>query len=243
MKIIFSYFVIALMIANNATALATCTLCENKKLAILPRQTINNFVRNHQRWRLEKVNDHQQLACSVPCNLADATRIISSITAIAETQQHHPDITVTQENVTISIYTHSQNALTGKDIAFVTAIEKYLASTELVSNFSHQTEQLSNKQRCPAQELTLFLAQNQYWQLTPDAKAVQFSYNAPSFEVLAKALGQCLQLKDISSHIVEVFLSYGTCSITLQDNNQLISNETLAQAQACQRIFDNLIAH
>ncbi|MBY0353316.1 4a-hydroxytetrahydrobiopterin dehydratase [Candidatus Babeliales bacterium] len=243
MKIIVAYFLAALMIANNALALATCTLCENKKLMVLSPQTISNFIKKNARWHLEKTESNQQFVCSEPCNFIDAARIINCIATIAETQQHHPDIIVTQESITISIYTHSQNALTGKDIAFVTAVEKELKNIALTpSSLDKKISKESVEQRCSAQELTTFLAENQFWRLAPDSSALQFSYDTPNFTNIAHALEQCLQLETINAQIVEVLLSYGTCSVTLRSSNNYISTDTLAQAQECQRIFDHFIA-
>ncbi len=54
---------------------------------------------------------------------AEAIAFVNKVAAIAEAQQHHPDIHILYSEVIIVTWTHDVNALTEKDFTLANAIE------------------------------------------------------------------------------------------------------------------------
>lgn len=55
----------------------------------------------------------------------EAIKFVNSVAVIAEEQQHHPDIDIRYNKVTVSITTHDQeNTVTDKDYELAKHIEK-----------------------------------------------------------------------------------------------------------------------
>ena len=57
---------------------------------------------------------------------------VNSLAYLAESQGHHPDITINYNKVTLRIITHSAGALTDRDFALATAIEEKLGSKLII---------------------------------------------------------------------------------------------------------------
>ena len=57
---------------------------------------------------------------------------VNSVAYLAESQGHHPDITINYNKVTLRIITHSAGALTDRDFALATAIEEKLGSKLII---------------------------------------------------------------------------------------------------------------
>ena len=48
---------------------------------------------------------------------------VTGIGVLADTADHHPDIDIRYRNVTVALTTHSERALTTKDLELATAID------------------------------------------------------------------------------------------------------------------------
>ena len=52
--------------------------------------------------------------------------MLNQLTVLAEKNQHHPDLTINQLNVSISIFTHDVNGITEKDFVLAEEINNLL---------------------------------------------------------------------------------------------------------------------
>lgn len=59
----------------------------------------------------------------------DGIRFVNKVAAVAEKEEHHPDIHVRWTTVTLSAQTHSEGGVTEWDIELAKAIERMLART------------------------------------------------------------------------------------------------------------------
>jgi 4a-hydroxytetrahydrobiopterin dehydratase len=57
-------------------------------------------------------------------DFAAAMRFVNEIAAIAEEQEHHPDIMIAYKRVRLSLTTHDENGLTNKDFELAEAIDE-----------------------------------------------------------------------------------------------------------------------
>ena len=53
----------------------------------------------------------------------EAMFFVNGVAALAERTGHHPDITIHWSTVTLSLWTHSDGGLTGKDFALARAVD------------------------------------------------------------------------------------------------------------------------
>lgn len=60
----------------------------------------------------------------------DGIRFVNDIAAIAEKQEHHPDIHIRWTTIRLEVQTHDQGGITPYDIKLATQIEKSLAKKE-----------------------------------------------------------------------------------------------------------------
>lgn len=56
----------------------------------------------------------------------DGIRFVNEVAAVAEREEHHPDINVRYTTVTLSIQTHSEGGVTEWDVELAQAIETML---------------------------------------------------------------------------------------------------------------------
>lgn len=57
----------------------------------------------------------------------EAMQFVDRVAALAERQQHHPDIMIRYNKVTLTISTHDAGGITSKDFDFVSASDKMVA--------------------------------------------------------------------------------------------------------------------
>jgi 4a-hydroxytetrahydrobiopterin dehydratase len=57
----------------------------------------------------------------------EAVAFVTRVAFLAEAANHHPDITINYNRVTLALITHSENALTEKDFNLATQIERLTA--------------------------------------------------------------------------------------------------------------------
>ncbi len=58
----------------------------------------------------------------------EAIAFVTRVAFLAEAANHHPDITVNYNRVTLALITHSENALTEKDFHLAAQIEKMMGA-------------------------------------------------------------------------------------------------------------------
>ncbi len=56
----------------------------------------------------------------------DGVEFINGVAAVAEREEHHPDIHVRYTTITLSVQTHSEGGVTEWDVELASAIEKML---------------------------------------------------------------------------------------------------------------------
>lgn len=61
-----------------------------------------------------------------------AIAFVNSVSYLAESHGHHPDITINYNKVTLRIITHSEKALTDRDFALAGDIDAKLASKLMI---------------------------------------------------------------------------------------------------------------
>ena len=59
-------------------------------------------------------------------NFVEAMAFVNQVARIAEARDHHPDILIKYNNVTMTFYTHTENAVTDKDVRLAAEIEDLL---------------------------------------------------------------------------------------------------------------------
>ena len=60
----------------------------------------------------------------------DAVALVSRLVDIADEQDHHPDVTIHWDMLTLSLWTHASGGITERDFRLVNAIEPVLASAD-----------------------------------------------------------------------------------------------------------------
>ena len=59
----------------------------------------------------------------------EAMNFVEGVARIAESKDHHPDILIKYNQVTLTFYTHTENSVTEKDLRLAAEIEDYFKST------------------------------------------------------------------------------------------------------------------
>jgi 4a-hydroxytetrahydrobiopterin dehydratase len=70
------------------------------------------------------VNDGQLTRTVTRKDFKDALIFVNAIGFLAERASHHPDISISWNTVTLSLSTHSEGGLTGKDFALARQINE-----------------------------------------------------------------------------------------------------------------------
>lgn len=59
-------------------------------------------------------------------NFVQAMDFVNGVARIAEERDHHPDILVKYNQVTLTYYTHTENSVTEKDLRLAAEVDEYL---------------------------------------------------------------------------------------------------------------------
>ena len=87
--------------------------CNSKNVQKLSPEGIEELLKEVDGWNV--VNNHR-LSKEYPFkNYPDAVQFVNQLAAIAEEQNHHPDIYLTWGKVKVDIYTHVVNGLSDND--------------------------------------------------------------------------------------------------------------------------------
>lgn len=82
-----------------------------------------DFLAAHPAWSL----DGETIARTfVFTDFNEAMGFVNRVALAAEVADHHPDIDIRWNKVTLVLSTHSENALTTKDLALATAIDGFV---------------------------------------------------------------------------------------------------------------------
>ncbi|QQR49644.1 4a-hydroxytetrahydrobiopterin dehydratase [bacterium] len=232
MKIVF--FVCMLLSVKLLYANCPCTL---KNERVLEQSDVTALLVMYPQWRVEVVDNHRQFSSFFSSSWLNSARALVPIAVTAEQYQHHPDVILTPDGLTLSIYTHAQKEVTFKDVSLVQAYKRGFNYTKKKVALVFRYDELP----CSAEEIASFIAQNNGWQVDNNGSILIFSCVAPDFLAAAHALQRCCLLNNIGTQLQEVRLSYGKCSLTLQSTkNKLISADTIVHAQACHNILKAL---
>ena len=83
-------------------------------------QARSDFLDGHQGWRIEEETLIKTFAFA---NFNEAMGFVTRVALLAETADHHPDIDIRWNRVTIALSTHDAGALTSKDSSLADAME------------------------------------------------------------------------------------------------------------------------
>ncbi|MBI4242928.1 MAG: 4a-hydroxytetrahydrobiopterin dehydratase [Planctomycetes bacterium] len=84
-------------------------------------QQITEFLKQHPTWELKESKFKKKFQFK---NFRHAMHFVNTVAWLAEVQFHHPDIKINYNNVTLSITTHDEGAITDKDFKLIEAIDK-----------------------------------------------------------------------------------------------------------------------
>jgi 4a-hydroxytetrahydrobiopterin dehydratase len=74
-----------------------------------------------QGWTIVDGKLHRELRFA---DFVEAMKFVNRVADLAEAAQHHPDLTIQYNRVTITLWTHDTGGLTDKDYSLAAAIEK-----------------------------------------------------------------------------------------------------------------------
>ena len=103
-----------------------CQACHGNVPPLTAAQ-IDELAREVPDWHIDR--DRGRLLRSIKTkSFIDSMRLANEITAVAEQQQHHPDLLVRWGELKIEVWTHAVNALTTADFILAAKIEDALSS-------------------------------------------------------------------------------------------------------------------
>ncbi|WP_409341304.1 4a-hydroxytetrahydrobiopterin dehydratase [Paenibacillus sp. MBLB4367] len=91
----------------------------------LSAEQIAVYLRKLQSWKFENSSLHKTYRLP---SFAAAIRFVGQIAALAETANHHPDLLIRKDRVTVSLTTHEENGVTGKDFSLAQQIDSLSSS-------------------------------------------------------------------------------------------------------------------
>jgi 4a-hydroxytetrahydrobiopterin dehydratase len=89
-------------------------------MPLLERSVIEAFVADHPDW---SVVDGEITKTFTFRDFNESMGFVNRVAEAAESASHHPDIIIKWNRVTLTLSTHSEGGLTGKDLALATAVE------------------------------------------------------------------------------------------------------------------------
>jgi 4a-hydroxytetrahydrobiopterin dehydratase len=92
-------------------------------MALLTESQRQEFVASYPGWSLEGETISRMFSF---VNFVHSMGFVTSVALLAEKANHHPDIDIRWNRVTLALSTHSERGLTQKDIDMAAAIEALL---------------------------------------------------------------------------------------------------------------------
>lgn len=99
----------------------TCVACHGG-VPPLPADEAAALLDQINDWEI--VNNHHLVKMYRFKNFAEALAFVNRVGAIAEQQNHHPDIYLAWGKVTLEIWTHKINGLTESDFIFAAKVDR-----------------------------------------------------------------------------------------------------------------------
>jgi 4a-hydroxytetrahydrobiopterin dehydratase len=93
-------------------------------MARLDQEAIAAFVEGHSGWAVE---DEELVKTFVSADFNSAMAFVNQVAGLAEQANHHPDIAISWNRVTLRLSTHSEGGLTDRDTGLAEAIEELQA--------------------------------------------------------------------------------------------------------------------
>lgn len=90
-------------------------------MALLSEQQINGFLKGLPGWSYKDGAIAKRYSFS---DFIDAIDFVNEVAELAEEADHHPDIAISYNKVTMTLTTHSEGGVTQKDIDLATEIEQ-----------------------------------------------------------------------------------------------------------------------
>jgi len=103
----------------------TCVPCKGGVPALTPEQ-LKPLLAQVDSWTV--VNNHHLEKRYALKNFAQALDLVNRIGAVAESQNHHPDIYLAWGRVHVTIWTHKINGLTESDFIFAAKCDRAFCS-------------------------------------------------------------------------------------------------------------------
>ena len=82
-------------------------------MALVSDSEINDFLATHPQWILE---GGELAATSTLKDFNEAMALVNRVALMAEKANHHPDIAISWNKVSLRLSTHSEGGITSKDL-------------------------------------------------------------------------------------------------------------------------------
>ncbi len=89
-------------------------------MTLLDTEARSGFLRDHPDWELDGETIHRTY---VFADFNEATGFVVRVALLAETADHHPDIDIRWNKVSIALTTHDSGGLTAKDTDLAAAMD------------------------------------------------------------------------------------------------------------------------
>jgi len=90
----------------------------------LPQNEIDERLTSVPEW--SQANDRIQRTCMFD-SFDDAVAFVNRVAQLAEAQQHHPDILIRFNKVTLTLSTHDAGGITAKDFELAISVDELFA--------------------------------------------------------------------------------------------------------------------
>lgn len=206
--------------------------CTSTGARTLRKIEIRDLLANMPSWKQDLTQKPSRFVRTSSSTLAEHANHIIAAATVAETLQHHPDITLTPTELQISIFTHSQQELTEKDATFIKKYEAELTQKPR----SERIPTITIDPIASHENLDNFLEKNTDWVIQTNNLIV--SKETADFEAAAILLALCCSTPQIARSVHVMKLSYGALSIELCDKNPA---QILVAAQLCSLFIHHLL--
>lgn len=99
-----------------------CIPCEDKTVKPLTREEISPLLEQISGWELD--SEAKKISCArMFSDFKEAMKFVNSIADIAETEGHHPDISISYNQVVLTLWTHSIGGLSENDFILAAKID------------------------------------------------------------------------------------------------------------------------
>ncbi len=89
-------------------------------MAVLSSQEVDARLRGLSGWQRDDGEIHKRFQFKA---FRDAVRFVDAVANLAEAKDHHPDMCVNYNKVTMTLSTHSEGGVTEKDLDMAVAID------------------------------------------------------------------------------------------------------------------------